>query len=70
MSANTITENMFAQVDHEGGRLLLLDEIIDRQSDKDAIKQADALINATNGRSRRRQTSKDSALPLRWKDGS
>jgi hypothetical protein len=67
MSANTITENMFAQVDHEGGRLLLLDEIIDRQSDKDAIKQADALINATNGR---RQTTKDSALPLRWKDGS
>jgi hypothetical protein len=70
MSANTITENMFAQVDHEGGRLLLLDEIIDHRSTKDATTQADAFINASNGRRRRRQTTKGRELLFKWKDGS
>jgi hypothetical protein len=54
MSANTITGNMFAQVDHEGGRPLLLDEIIDHRSTKDAITQVDAFLNAPNGRRRRK----------------
>jgi hypothetical protein len=70
MSANTITDNMFAQVDHECGRLLLLDEIIDHRSTKDAITQADAFINASNGRRRRRQTTKGWELLFKWKDGS
>jgi hypothetical protein len=70
MWANTITENMFAQVDHEGGRLLLLDEVIDHRSTKDATTQADAFINATNGRRRQKQTTRGWELLLKWKDGS
>jgi hypothetical protein len=70
MSANTIAECMFAQVDHEGGRLLLLDEKIDHRSNKDAVKQADAFINAPSGRTRRRHTTKGWELLMKWKDGS
>jgi hypothetical protein len=70
MSANTIAECMFAQVDHEDGRLLLLDEIIDHRSTKDAFKQADAFLNAPNGRSRRRQTPQGWELLMKWKDSS
>jgi transcriptional accessory protein Tex/SPT6 len=61
---------MFTQVDHEGGRLLLLDEIIDHRSTKDATTQADAFINASNGRRRKRQATKGWELLFKWKDGS
>jgi hypothetical protein len=44
MSANVITECMFAQVDHEGSRLLLLDEVVDHRSTKDAIMQVDTML--------------------------
>jgi Reverse transcriptase (RNA-dependent DNA polymerase) len=70
MSANAIAECMFAQVDHDGSRLLLLDEIIDHRSTKDAITQTDAFVNATNGRRRRKQTTKGWEFLMKWKDGS
>jgi hypothetical protein len=70
MSANTIAECMFAQVDHEGDRLLLLDDIIDHRSTKDAVTQADSFVNASNVRRRRKQTTKVWELLLKWKDCS
>ena len=70
MSANAIAECMFAQVDQEGQRLLLLEEIIDHRSTRDAVTQADAYVNDSNGRRRRRQTTKGWELLMKWKDGS
>jgi hypothetical protein len=64
MSANAITQCMFEQVDQGGNRLLLLDEVVDHRSTKDAITHADAFINASNGRRRRRQTTKGWELRL------
>ena len=70
MSANAIAECMFAQVDQEGNRLLLLDEVMDHRSTKEAVKQADAFVVAPNGRRRRKETTKGWELLLKWKDGS
>ena len=70
MSANVIAENLFAQVDQDGHRLLLIDEIVDYRTTADAIKQADAFITLKNGRKSRRQTTKGWELLIRWKDGN
>ena len=38
LAANVIAENILSQVDEEGHRQLLMEEIIDHLSNKDAIK--------------------------------
>ena len=54
METNAITTNMFAQVDAEGNRQALFDEIADHRTDGKEIKQQDACITAKNGIRRRR----------------
>ena len=44
MAANAIAQNMFAQVDEDGNRHVLFDEITDHRSDELAVKQADVFI--------------------------
>jgi hypothetical protein len=44
MTANAIAENLFSQVDKDGNRLQLLDEIIDYRRSVDAINSTDAFI--------------------------
>jgi hypothetical protein len=58
MLPNTIAECMFEQVDHEAGRLLLLDDICDHRFTRDAFTLTDAFVNASNSRRRRKQTTK------------
>jgi hypothetical protein len=58
------------QIDHEGNRLLLFQDVIDHRSTKDAVTQVDAFTTASNGRSRQRQTAKGWELLLRWSNGS
>ena len=70
MTANGIAENLFAQVDQEGHRLLLMDEIIDHRRGPNALPQSDAFITSPNGRKRRKTTTKGWDLLIRWKDGS
>ena len=49
MAANTIAINMFAQVDEDGNRHVLFDEITDHSSDESAVKQANAIITNKSG---------------------
>ena len=49
MAANTIAINMFAQVDEDGNRRVLFDEITGHKSDESAVKQADAFITNNSG---------------------
>ena len=44
MTANTIAQNIFAQVDEDGNRHVLFDEIIDHCSDGNEVKQQDTFI--------------------------
>ena len=70
LSANYIAENMFAQVDQDGNRQVLLDEIIDYRTTGNEVKQQDAFITTRTGTKRRRETTIRWDLLVQWKDGS
>ena len=57
MAYNSIAMNLFAQVDAEGNRHALFDEISDHRTDGKEIKQQDAFITAKNGIRRRQETT-------------
>lgn len=70
LAANTIAENMFAQVDDEGHRFVLLDAIVDHRVDGSELRGNDGFITSTNGGRRKRETTKGWEVLLQWKDGS
>jgi hypothetical protein len=61
---------MFAQVDDEGHRQVLLKEVIDHRKDGRAVSHEDAIITSHNGVKRRRETTIGWELMVQWKDGS
>ena len=70
LAANTIAENMFAQVDDEGNRHVLFDAITDHRVDGSELRQQNAFITSSNGGKRRREITKGWEILLLWKDGS
>jgi hypothetical protein len=70
LAANAIAINMFAQVDDEGNRHVLFDEIVDYRTDGTEIKQQEAFITNKSGTKRRRETTKGWEMLIQWKDGS
>ena len=70
LTANYIAENLFAQVDDEGNRQVLMNEIIDYRTNGTKLKQQDAFITTKTGTRRRRETTKGWELLIEWKDGS
>ena len=70
LSANHIAENLFAQVDDEGNRHVLMHEIIDHRTNGQEVKQQDAFLITKMGTKRRRETTKGWELLVEWKDGS
>ena len=68
--ANYIVENLFAQVDDEGNRQVLLNEIIDYRTNGTKLKQQDAFITTKTGTKRRPESTKGWELLVEWKDGS
>eukprot|EP00980_Cylindrotheca_fusiformis_P023568 scaffold10617_cov54-Cylindrotheca_fusiformis.AAC.1 len=58
LSANVIAENMFATVDEEGYRHMLMDSIVDVRKSGSAIGKDDAFVSSKNGVRRRRETTK------------
>ena len=70
LTANTIAENLFSQVDEEGNRHVLFDAVIDHRVDGSELQQDDAFIISANGGRRRKPTTKGWEILLQWKDGS
>ena len=70
LAANTIAENMFAQVDDEGNRHVIFDSIIDHRTDGSELKEHGAFTRLNNGGRRRRETTKGWEILIQWKDGS
>ena len=70
LAANYIAENLFAQVDGDGNHQVLMNEIIDYQTNGTELKQQDAFIITKTGTKRRRETTKGWELLIEWKDGS
>ena len=69
LTANYIAENLFAQVDDEGNRHVLMNEIIEYRTNGTKLKQQDAFITTKMGTKRRRETTKRWELLIEWKDG-
>ena len=67
MAANSITENIFAQVDEEGNRHVLFDEIVEHQFDGNQVKMQDVFSTNTQGLNRRRPTTKGWKILVKWK---
>jgi len=59
-----IAEALYTQVDHEGNRWLLLDEIISHEKSQDAPTMEQLRV------SNQRYTTKGLTLCCKWKDGS
>ena len=69
LAANSIAENLFAQIDDDRNRQVLMDDIIGHRSNEHAVKQQDAFIVTKTGTKRRKETTKGWELLVRWKDG-
>ena len=65
--ANNIAENLFAQVDQDGNRQVLLDKIIDYRTTGKEVKQQDAFITTRTGTKRQRETTIGWELLVQWK---
>ena len=70
LAANAIAENLYAQIDEEGNRQVLFQEIVDNRTNGKQVLQQDAFIVNRSGTKRRRETTIGWELLVRWKDGS
>ena len=70
LTGNLIAENIFAQVDEEGNRSVLFDEIVDVRTDGTQVLQQDAFRTTSSGTQRRVITTKGWEVNLKWKDRS
>ena len=70
LSANAIAENLFAQVDDEGNRRVLFDEVDAHRTNGKEVLMADAFVTTSRGTKRRKETTQGWELLIIWKDGS
>ena len=70
MSANIIAENLLSQVDEEGKRQMMIEEIIDHRVNDTAIPIKDGTFTTKNGLIRPKRTTRGWELCVLWKDGS
>ena len=67
LTTNVIAENILSQVDNEGHRQRLLEEIIDHRSNHNAVQEHDSFITTSSGGKRRRETTKGWEICVSWK---
>ena len=70
LTANTIATNLFAQIDQDGHRQLLIDDIIDHKSDDTAIPKTEGTFLTAAGTQRRKRTTRGWYFCIQWTDGS
>ena len=70
LAANSIAINLFSQVDQEGHRHVIFDQIIDHRTDGSELSKEDGFIKSKNGGRRRKESTKGWEILLQWKDGS
>jgi hypothetical protein len=70
LTANIIAENLLSQVDAEGHRQIILDEIIDHRTTRNAISKANGYYKTRQGIPRKKITTRGWEICVLWKDGS
>ena len=68
-AANIIAENLYSQVDDDGRRYMILDEIVDHRKTDEAVPVEDSFIENKYGKRTRRLTTKGWSFLVNWKDG-
>jgi hypothetical protein len=68
-AANTIAQNMYAQVDADGYSTSILESIVDYAKDENAIPKSDSHVVTQSGQRRRRHTTVGWKFLVRFKDG-
>jgi hypothetical protein len=66
LTANIIAENLIAQVDDEGHRQMMLDEIVDHRTKEDAISKSQGTYVNQNGVKRQKRTTRKWELLISW----
>ena len=61
---------MFAQIDEEGNRHVLMDEITDYWFGEATVKSQDTFVTTSSGTKRRRQTTQGVSWCIKWRDGN
>ena len=70
LSANLNAENMFAQIEEEGNRNVIMDNITDHWFDEASMKNQENFIITSSGTKLRRQTTKGISLCVKQSDGN
>jgi hypothetical protein len=70
LSANLIAQHLYSQIDEEGNRHVLLEDITDHRHDDTAVDKNDAFVTMSNGVKRRKETTQGWQLLCQWKDRS
>ena len=70
LSANILAENILAQVDKDGHRHLMIDEISNHRTTKDAIPKEKGTFKTRSGATRKVRTTRGWEFYVIWKDGS
>ena len=70
LTANQIAEAMFAEVDAEGQRHVLFQDIQDHRTDGTELVGDEGFFTTRNGTRRRKPTTKGHQILIGWKDGS
>ncbi|KAI2500086.1 Reverse transcriptase (RNA-dependent DNA polymerase) [Fragilaria crotonensis] len=70
LTANIIAENLIAQVDDEGRRQMMFEEIIDHRTTPEAVPKSQGTYMNQYGVRRQKLTTRGWELLIQWKDGS
>ena len=70
MAANIIAENLLSQVDEEGNRQMLFDEIIAHQVLPDAVHKNQGTYTLPSGAVRKKRTTRGWEFCVQWKGGA
>ena len=68
-AANTIAQNMYAQVDEDGYSVSMLDTIADYAKDSKAVPMSDKYVTTKSGKTRKRITTEGWKFLVVFKDG-
>ena len=68
-AANLIAENIYEQLDDEGNKYCLIDQIIDHKKDASAIPLSNGTI-MLNGREHKKRTTRGWSFCVQWRDGT
>ena len=70
LAADVIAENLFSQVDSDGNRLAMFDDVVDFRTNGKQVTMEDGFVLTSTGTKRKKETTIGWELLLQWKDGS